>query len=81
MRWRPLLATVHEISLLTLADIAKNESADELMLELVTARARELGTPFDLNYQQRAKTLKWKIIDKAFQHIVRLGISSSDLTM
>ena len=61
----------------TLTDLGNNELADARMLELLTTRARELGTPIDLNQQMKARTRTWKLIDRGFQLAVRFGLLST----
>ena len=60
-------------------DCAINEICDGSMLELLVTRAEENGTPFDINYKMNALTLKWRVIDRVFQLLVRTGLLTSSL--
>ena len=59
----------------------QNEALNEHTLELILERARAQGAAINVNYRQRSRTTKWKLIDKGFRSVVRLGISKSDLAM
>ena len=64
-----------------LTDAMQNEAVNEQMLELIIERTRAQGATIDVNYRQSARTTKWKLIDKGFRSVVRLGISKSKLAM